>query len=157
MYENLQSFGSLLSRNFTYNFELFEKADSFLEDIYDLENILQTDENTDLISSYYTLSPDGKVMIMGLTFNKPSSDLDYVNYIVPKVNSILTEIEKTFNIKTGLTNSYITEYESNRTVMEDFRLTTTLSIIFITILFAFAFGNFTSSIIVLLGLIVSTL
>ncbi len=157
MYENLQSFGSLLNGNFTYDFELFEKMDSFLEDIYGLENILQTGENTDLISSYYTLSPDGKVMIMGLTFNKPSSDLDYVNYIVPKVDSILTEIEKTFNIKTGLTNSYVTEYESNRTVMEDFRLTTTLSIIFITILFAFAFGNFTSSIIVLLGLIVSTL
>ena len=157
MYENLQNFGSLLSTNFTYNFELFEKLDSFLEDIYGLENILQTDGNTDLISSYYTLSPDGKVMIMGLTFTKPSSDLDYVNYIVPKVDSILTDIEKTFNIKTGLTNSYVTEYESNRTVMEDFRLTTTLSIIFITILFAFAFGNFTSSMIVLLGLIVSTL
>jgi len=156
MYENLQSFGSLLSRNFTYDFKLFEKADNFLEDIYGLENFLQTGKNNDLISSYYTLSPDGKVMIMGLTFNKASSDLDYVNYIVPKIDSILTEIEKTFNIKTGLTNSYVTGYESNRTVMEDFKITTTLSIIFITILFAFAFGNFTSSIIVLLGLIIST-
>ncbi|RAO99383.1 hypothetical protein PW5551_04410 [Petrotoga sp. 9PW.55.5.1] len=157
IYENIQNLTNNLTGNFTYDFKIFEQIDNFIDSIYSLEQVLEEGDSSDPVSSYYALSPDRRIMIMGLTFNEPASNLEYVNYIVPRVKSILKNIENNYNIRTGLTNSYIGAYESNKTVMEDFTRTTVLSIILITILFAFAFGNFTLSFIVLIGLLVSTL
>jgi hypothetical protein len=138
-----------------YDFKSFEYINDTLHLLNKLNDNFEASKQTDPLLGYYTLSPDKKIMVMGVTFVEPTSNLDFVDTIIPKVKNILNSINTEYNIKTGLTGSYIYSYEANKTVSFDFSITTYLSIILIMIIFYITFGNITSTIIVFLNLILS--
>ncbi|KAF2956025.1 MMPL family transporter [Marinitoga sp. 38H-ov] len=138
-----------------YDFKSFEYINDTLYLLNKLNDNFESSKQTDPLLGYYTLSPDKKIMVMGVTFNEPTSNLDFVNIIIPKVKNILNKINTKYNIKTGLTGSYIYSYEANKTVSFDFSITTYLSIVLIMIIFYITFGNLTSTILVFISLIFS--
>lgn len=139
-----------------YDFKSFEYINDTISLLNKLDNSFQNSKESDPLLGYYTLSPDKKIMVMGITFKKPTSDLNFVDYIIPKVKNVLNTIDHDYSIKTGLTGAYIYSYEANKTVSFDFSITTYLSILLIIIIFYFTFGNLIATFIVFLSLIVAT-
>ena len=138
-----------------YDFKSFEYLYDTLDGIYNLQQGLsQSDDN--FIKSYYMLSVEKDIMIMGVSFIKPSTDLGFVNEVIPVVKQNLSEIEKIHGIKTGLTGNYIYSYEANKALSKDFAITTTLTMVFTISLFYIAFGNIITTAIVFICLILAT-
>ncbi|SDC33990.1 efflux RND transporter permease subunit [Geotoga petraea] len=138
-----------------YDFKTIDYINDTLKQIYSLEDELSNDQNANMLKSYYALSPNGEIMIMGSFFEEPPTNIDYVNDLIPKVRKITDEITNEFGIRTGLTNDYISQYEANQTVSEDFFVTTIISVFLIILVFIIAFGGVTTSGIVFSGLIIS--
>ncbi|UYO99591.1 MMPL family transporter [Oceanotoga sp. DSM 15011] len=138
-----------------YDFKTIEYLNTAIENVYQLESNLSNNNATTEISSYYALSPDKKVMIMGSTFTKPVTDLDYASYIVQKIKKQSDQLEKKYDIEIGLTNAYVTQYESNKAISNDFSKTTILSVILIITVFIIAFGSIYTTIVVFISLIIS--
>ncbi|MGM0641012.1 MAG: efflux RND transporter permease subunit [Thermotogota bacterium] len=138
-----------------YDFQTIEYINDTLKKIYTLQDDLSTDQDRNILKSYYAISPDQKIMIMGATFDEPPTNIDFVNEMIPKVQNITDEISNEFGIKTGLTNDYIQSFEANKTVSEDFSLTTIISVFLIILVFILAFGSITTTGIVFAGLIIA--
>lgn len=138
-----------------YDFKTIDYINNTLKKVYSLQDDLSTDQQKNLLKSYYAVSPDKKIMIMGANFNKPPTNIDFVKELIPKVEGITKEISQEYNIKTGLTNKYISAYEANQTVSEDFTVTTFISVFLIILVFIISFGSITTTGIVFVGLIIS--
>lgn len=138
-----------------YDFKTMDYINDTLKQFYSLEDELSTDQTVNMLKSYYAVSPNKKIMIMGSFFEKPPTNIDFVNNLIPQIEKITDEISNEFGIKTGLTNDYITQYEANKTVSEDFSITTIISVILIILVFFISFGSITTTGIVFLGLIIS--
>jgi hypothetical protein len=138
-----------------YDFKTIEYINDTLKKLYSLEDELSTDQTVNMLKSYYALSPNEEIMIMGSFFEEPPTNIDFVNNLIPQIEKITDEISNEFGIKTGLTNDYITQYEANKTVSEDFSITTIISVILIILVFFISFGSVTTTGIVFLGLIIS--
>lgn len=138
-----------------YDFKSFEYLYDTLDGIYSLQQGLSQSEDN-FIKSYYMLSVEKDIMIMGVSFIKPSTDLGFVNEVIPVVKKNLSEIEKIHGIKTGLTGNYIYSYEANKALSKDFAITTTLTMVFTISLFYIAFGNMITTVIVFICLILAT-
>lgn len=140
-----------------YDFSTFEYINNAVSGLYSLEEHMSGDSSQNIMKSYLALSNDKKAMIMGATFSGDTLDIDYINYLIPTVKKNLFIIEEKHNIETGLTADYITQYESNRTIREDFSKTTVITIILIVLIFILSFGSLITSSIVFIGLIISTI
>ncbi|SHE74572.1 hypothetical protein SAMN02745164_01058 [Marinitoga hydrogenitolerans DSM 16785] len=149
-----ETFNAFSSVN-PYDFKSFEYINNTLFLLDKLNKNFETSKETDPMLGFYTLSPDKKIMVMGVTFNEPTSNLIFVNNIIPKVKKVLSSINQKYSIKTGLTGAYIYTYEANKTVSFDFSITTYLSIILIIIIFYFTFGNLITTILVFINLLIS--
>ncbi|WGS65383.1 efflux RND transporter permease subunit [Marinitoga aeolica] len=138
-----------------YDFKSFEYINDTIYLLDKLNKNFESSKETDPMLGYYTLSPDKKIMVMGVTFKEPTSNLAFVNKIIPKVKRVLASINQDYSIKTGLTGAYIYSYEANKTVSFDFSITTYLSIILIIIIFYITFGNIITTILVFVSLLIS--
>ncbi|KLO22729.1 hypothetical protein X275_05160 [Marinitoga sp. 1197] len=138
-----------------YDFKSFEYINNTIHLLNKLDKNFEKSRESDPMLGYYTLSPDKNIMVMGVTFKEPTSNLQFVNKIIPKVKKILSDINKIYSIKTGLTGSYIYTYEANKTVSFDFSITTYLSIILIIIIFYITFGSLITTILVFITLVIS--
>ena len=146
-----------ISRSNALDFKTMQYLDKAIDNVYDLQDNLKKNNSENILKSYYILSPDKKIMLMGVSFTTPTSNLDFVSTIVPNIKGILKKINTNFGIKTGLTGSYISEYESNKSVSEDFRLTSIITIISILVLFFISFGDIIVTLIVFFSLGISFL
>ncbi|MCP5455303.1 MAG: MMPL family transporter [Thermotogae bacterium] len=155
--KNVNDLMDSLKRANPYDFKTFEYINSTLENIYKLQDSMGQDQTENILKSYYAVSQDQKVMVMGSTYNGSSSDVGFVNKIIPDIKKIIDKIGKKNNVKIGLTGNYIMTYESNKSVSKDFQFTTVMSIILIIIIFFISFGNIKVTFIALFGLISATL
>ncbi|AEX84961.1 hypothetical protein XO10_02660 [Marinitoga sp. 1135] len=154
--KNLESTFDSFSKLNPYDFKSFEYINTTLSLLNQVDTNFKASNENDPLLGYYTLSPDKKVMVMGLTFLKPTSDLNFVKSIIPRVKKISQNISQKYNIRSGLTGSYIYDYEANETVNFDFSITTYLSMFLIILIFYITFANLPSTIIVFISLILST-
>lgn len=152
---NLKDTFSAFSNINPYDFKSFEYINTTLALLNELDSNFERSKKADPMLGYYTLSPDKKIMVMGVTFKEPTTNLNFVNYIIPEVKEVLTSINKDYNIRAGLTGSYIYSYEANKTVSFDFSITTYLSIFLIIVIFYLTFGNLITTVLVFLNLIIS--
>ncbi|BBE30590.1 transporter [Tepiditoga spiralis] len=155
--DSVNNITKTISRSNALDFKTMQYLDKAIGNVYELENNLKKNNSENILKSYYIISPDKKIMLMGVSFTTPTSNLSFVSKIVPKTKSILKKINSKFNIKTGLTGSYITEYESNKSVSEDFKLTSVITILSILILFFISFGDIIVTLIVFASLGISFL
>ncbi|GAB6188350.1 hypothetical protein JCM30566_00890 [Marinitoga arctica] len=152
---NLKNTFNAFSNINPYDFKSFEYINTTLSLLNKLNDSFENSKESDPLLGYYTLSPDKKIMVMGVTFKEPTTNLIFVNSIIPKVKEVLSSINNDYKIRTGLTGAYIYSYEANKTVSFDFSITTYLSILLIIIIFYLTFGNLTTTILVFLNLIIS--
>ncbi|KLO23954.1 MULTISPECIES: efflux RND transporter permease subunit [unclassified Marinitoga] len=138
-----------------YDFKSFEYINNTIYLLNKLDKNFEKSRESDPMLGYYTLSPDKNIMVMGVTFKEPTSNLQFVNKIIPKVKKILSDLNKIYSIKTGLTGAYIYTYEANKTVSFDFSITTYLSIVLIIIIFYITFGSLITTILVFITLVIS--
>ncbi|ACR79115.1 exporter of the RND superfamily protein-like protein [Kosmotoga olearia TBF 19.5.1] len=85
---------------------------------------------------------DPMILVMGIKLDGPSSDVDYVDLVIPQLRKWVKSEISEYNISFNLTGDHQATYESHKQASRDFMVTTIVSLIGIALLFYLAYSSF---------------
>ncbi|ODN31191.1 RND transporter [Fervidobacterium thailandense] len=123
--------------------------------LHDMNKFLEEVVTKSGIKKYYLLSPDGDLMVMNFSMNKPMSDVKFVSEAVTTLKSIIKSFEQKYGIVIYFTGGVMGTYESNQQATKDFTLTSIISLLGVLFILLVGFGNVLELAFFFFGLLIS--
>ncbi|CCU83821.1 MAG: MMPL family transporter [Thermotogae bacterium] len=143
-----------------YDFSAVRSIGQMLVEFEELRGLLgnspQSDEFWNFVRLPETIpTNDPMVLVMGIRLDGPSSDVSYVNRVIPLLRRWVGEICSSYGLSFGMAGDHFGTYDSNKQVNDDFMLTTIISLVGISLLFFFAYSSLKITLYVFFSLAIS--